>query len=49
VLQAGGDWQVLGVNDLAEDVHATPALSEGRVYVRTQSAMFCFGTSRSSR
>ena len=46
VLQAAGDWQVLGVNDLHEDVHATPALSDGRVYVRTQSTMFCFGTSR---
>ena len=46
VLQAAGDWQVLGVNDLGEDVHATPALSEGRVYVRTQTTMFCFGTSR---
>jgi outer membrane protein assembly factor BamB len=46
VLQAAGQWQVLGVNDLGEDVHATPALSEGRLYVRTRGALYCFGTAR---
>jgi len=46
VLKAAGDWQVLGVNDLGEDVHATPALSEGRIYIRTQAAMYCFGSAR---
>jgi outer membrane protein assembly factor BamB len=45
-LQAGGEWQVLGVNDLGEDVHATPALSEGRIYVRTRGTLFCFSGSR---
>jgi hypothetical protein len=44
VLQAGGQWQVLGVNDLGEEVRATPALSGGRIYVRTHSAIYCFGT-----
>jgi outer membrane protein assembly factor BamB len=42
VLKSGGDWQVLGVNDMGEEVHATPALSEGRIYVRTRSAIYCF-------
>ena len=46
VLQAGAEWQVLGVNDLAEEIHATPALSEGRLYVRTRSAMYAFSTPR---
>ena len=45
VLQAGVEWQVLGVNDLAEEIHATPALSEGRIYVRTQGAIYCFSAS----
>ena len=42
VLKSGGDWQLLGVNDMGEEVHATPALSEGRIYVRTRSAIYCF-------
>jgi len=46
VLRAGAEWEVLGVNDLAEEIHATPALSEGRLYVRTRSAMYSFGTPR---
>ena len=43
VLKAGGEWQVLGLNDLGEEIHATPALSGGRVYVRTRGALYSFG------
>ena len=46
VLKAGADWTVLSVNDLGEEVHATPALSEGRIYVRTKSSLYCFATAR---
>ncbi|MFN8009350.1 MAG: PQQ-binding-like beta-propeller repeat protein, partial [Terriglobia bacterium] len=46
VLNAGPQWEVLAVNDLGEEVHATPALSNGRIYVRTRSSLYCFGTSR---
>ena len=46
VLQAAGQWQVLGVNDLGEEIRATPALSDGRIYVRTRSAVYCFGAPR---
>lgn len=45
VLNAAGKWEVLAVNDLGEEVHATPALSEARIYVRTRSSLYCFGTS----
>jgi outer membrane protein assembly factor BamB len=44
VLKAGADWSVIGINDLGEDVHATPALSEGRLYVRTRGTLYCFAT-----
>jgi outer membrane protein assembly factor BamB len=44
VLKAAGEWEILGVNDLGEEIHATPALGAGRVYVRTRSAVYCFGT-----
>jgi outer membrane protein assembly factor BamB len=44
VLRAGADWDVLAVNDLAEGAFATPALSGGRIYVRTDEALYCFGS-----
>jgi outer membrane protein assembly factor BamB len=43
VLKAGAEWSVLAVNDLNDDCWATPAIADGRLYVRTQSAMYCFG------
>ena len=42
VLKAAGQWQLLGVNDLGEEIHATPALVDGRIYVRTRNSMYCF-------
>jgi outer membrane protein assembly factor BamB len=45
VLKASAEWEVLGVNDLGDEVHATPALSEGRIYVRTHGTLYCFGAS----
>ncbi len=43
VLKAAAEWEVLAVNDLGDEIHATPALSDGRIYVRTHSTMYCFG------
>ena len=43
VLKAGREWDVLKVNDLGAEVHATPALSSGRLYIRTRDALYCFG------
>ena len=43
VLKASAQWEVLGVNDLGEEIHATPALSGGRLYVRTLGSVYCFG------
>ncbi len=42
VLRAGREWDVLAVNDLNEEIHATPALSQGRVYIRTRDSLYCF-------
>jgi len=47
VLKAGREWEVLGVNDLGDEIHATPALAGGRVYVRTRGALYCFGAAKS--
>jgi hypothetical protein len=46
VLKAGAEWEVLAVNDIDDEVNATPALSDGRVYVRTHGALYCFSTAR---
>jgi outer membrane protein assembly factor BamB len=46
VLKAGAEWEVLAVNEIGDEVSATPALSDGRVYVRTRGALYCFSTSR---
>jgi len=48
VLRAGRDWDVLAVNDLSEGTFASPALSQGRIYLRTDDALYCFGFGHSS-
>lgn len=37
-------WEVVAVNDLGEIIRATPALSGGRIYIRTETSLFCFGS-----
>lgn len=46
VLKAGAEWEVLAVNDLGEEISSTPALSDGRIYIRTRGAIYCFGNNR---
>jgi outer membrane protein assembly factor BamB len=43
VVKAVGDWEVLAVNALDEEVFATPAIAGGRLYIRTTSALHCYG------
>jgi outer membrane protein assembly factor BamB len=45
VLKAAGDWQVLTVNELDDECYATPAIADGRIYIRTRSALYAFGKS----
>ena len=42
VLKAGGQWEILAVNDLDEEVWATPAIASGTVFVRTRGALYAF-------
>jgi len=41
-VSAAGDWEVLAVNALDDEVFATPAIGDSRLYVRTRSALFSF-------
>lgn len=43
VLKASPQWEVLAVNNLEEEVYATPAISGGRIFVRTRGTLYCFG------
>jgi len=46
VLRAGGAQELLAANALDEEIFATPAIAGGRIYVRTVSALYCFGGSK---
>lgn len=43
VLKAGGQQEILAVNELDDECYATPAIADGRIYIRTRSALYCFG------
>lgn len=43
VLKAGPNWEVLALNDMDEECFATPAIADGRLYVRTRTTLYCFG------
>jgi outer membrane protein assembly factor BamB len=46
VVRAGRDWQVLSAADFEEDTYATPALADGRIYLRTAAHLYCFGQAK---
>ena len=43
VVKATGQWEVLAVNELDDECYATPAIADGRIYIRTRSALYAFG------
>ncbi len=43
VVKAGGNWELLATNVLGESCHATPAITGGRIYLRTHETLYCFG------
>jgi outer membrane protein assembly factor BamB len=45
VLSPGGSLEPIVVNELGDDIYATPAISGGRIYLRTRSWLYCFGES----
>jgi outer membrane protein assembly factor BamB len=42
VLRAGGEWNVLSSMQIGEPIYATPALSGGEVFLRSDEALYCF-------
>ena len=45
VVKAAGEWDILSVNPLGDECFATPAIDNGQLYIRTQSALYRFGQS----
>jgi outer membrane protein assembly factor BamB len=43
VVSAKGDWEILAVNALGDEVFATPAIAGSKLYIRTQNMLYCFG------
>ena len=43
VLRASPEWEVLSTNDLGDDVFASAAIEQGRIYFRTRRMLYCFG------
>jgi len=44
VIKAGPVHEVLGTNSLGELVWASPAISQGRIFIRTDKHLFCIGS-----
>lgn len=42
VVRADANWDVAQVSNLDEDIFSTPAIVDGRIYLRTMSALYCF-------
>ncbi|MDE0434932.1 MAG: PQQ-binding-like beta-propeller repeat protein [Bryobacterales bacterium] len=43
VLKAGAQWEILTSHDFGEEVYATPAIVENRLYIRTRNTLYCLG------
>jgi outer membrane protein assembly factor BamB len=43
VISAGAQWRVLSRARFGEEIFATPAIVDGRIYVRTTAYLYCFG------
>jgi outer membrane protein assembly factor BamB len=42
VLKAAAQWEILAINDLEDDIFSTPAIQDGRIYLRTRGTLYCF-------
>jgi outer membrane protein assembly factor BamB len=43
VLKADAQWEIVALNDLDEEVWATPAIAGNNLYIRTRSSLYAFG------
>ncbi|HKB42630.1 MAG TPA: PQQ-binding-like beta-propeller repeat protein [Gemmataceae bacterium] len=43
VVKAGPSYELVSKNEVGENCYASPALSRGRIYLRTAKSLFCIG------
>ena len=43
ILSAEPQWKVLSSISFGEPIYATPAIADGKLYVRTVNHLYCFG------
>ena len=43
IISAVEDWKQIGNADFGEDAYATPALADGKIYLRTTGHLYCLG------
>jgi outer membrane protein assembly factor BamB len=46
VLRAAGDWEILAINEFDADIYATPAVTQGKLYIRTHNSLYAIGSSK---
>lgn len=46
VIKPDEEWTETGEAEFGEDVYATPALVDGKIYFRTAGHLYCFGTNQ---
>lgn len=49
VVTAEGEWRQIGSTDFDEEVMATPAIVDGRIYIRTDAHLYCLGFQEKAR
>jgi hypothetical protein len=43
VIEAGPEFKVLASNPLGEEAQTSPAISQGRIFIRTEKQLVCIG------
>jgi hypothetical protein len=44
VLLAAGEWEILAINEFDAEIYATPAISDGKMSIRTSNALYAIGS-----
>ncbi len=47
VVSAEAEWELLALNDLDERIDASPAIADGRLFIRTRTRLMAFGSTKS--
>ena len=42
VVRPGAEWSVIRTNAMGEEIYATPVIMDGRLFIRTREALYCF-------